>query len=250
MSRLKLLLTNDDGICAEGLRVLAQKVSEKADVFIMAPSGNRSGVSNSITMMKTLEIRSAGENMYSCSGTPVDCVVAALRSDFFGDVKFDAVLSGINQGANMGTDLIYSGTAAAARQASLYDIPAIALSVDSDDDNYNFNGLASFAAENLDYIISLWRKGAFVNLNAFSSERCGRIVPASLCNRDYHDKVIVEKSGDGWITRFSGGALETSGDIDNDFAVSRGGDIAFSLVASNPELLYRTGGMYGKDNSF
>src|SRR5574344_374949 len=147
---MKLLLTNDDGYDADGIQTLAACLSRDNDVYVIAPDRNRSAVSNGITWMKEpLKFVRHSENVYSCSGLPADCVIAGLSGELLPFMP-DAVISGINKGANIGTDIIYSGTAAAARQAVLYGIPGIALSIESSDDVWKYRALARFAADNLE----------------------------------------------------------------------------------------------------
>src|SRR5574344_2604799 len=165
---MKILLTNDDGIEGKGMQALALALSAYAEVYVLAPDEDNSGVSHRITMDKPLRITPHDDDIYSCSGAPVDCVITALRSDLFG-VSFDAVFAGINRGANMGTDVVYSGTAAAARQAVLYGVPGIAVSLDSDDDVYHYEAIAEFVANNIGKLASLSAEGLFVNINAESS---------------------------------------------------------------------------------
>ena len=127
---MTILLTNDDGIQAKGINVIAERlIKDGHEVYVVAPDSNRSAVSHHITIWNVNTLKNQGENRWSCSGYPSDCVCVGLESNLF-DFKFDVVVSGINQGANMGTDIIYSGTCGAARQAVLNGVPGIALSVD------------------------------------------------------------------------------------------------------------------------
>lgn len=235
MSRKKILITNDDGVFAEGINVLAEKLSSVCDVYIFAPDSNRSAVSNFFSMNRPLQIRKISENKYSCSGSPVDCVIAATRSKLFG-VEFDAVISGINRGPNLGTDIIYSGTAAAARQAVLYGLPGVALSLDSSDEtNFNFSSLAEFVAKNLDEIISLSSSELFVSLNASSSDNYREVVFASLCERNYNDSVPIFDAPDGCSYGFiCGGELVSEGE---DFDAVQDGKIVISLIEARPRSL-------------
>ena len=129
---MRILITNDDGIDAAGLGKLAEiavKISD--EVTIVAPSGQRSAVSHSITVGQPLRIRRvpfpvAVQAAYSCSGMPADCVKVAVQAIL--DKRPDVVLSGINNGHNMGYDSIYSGTVAAAREAVYQGIRGIAVS--------------------------------------------------------------------------------------------------------------------------
>lgn len=196
---MNILLTNDDGIDGEGLLALADALSrvEGISVFVMAPDSNRSAVSSLLTMTKPMKFVRRRENWFSCSGSPVDCVIAGLRSSIFDGVKFDAVVSGINKGANLGTDVVYSGTCAAARQATLYGIPGIALSVESYDGNWDFSGMARFCAENVSRLVSLCTGELFVSVNGRSSDKYSGAVFSSLSVRDYKDqfRILADPAG-------------------------------------------------------
>ncbi|EGV35492.1 5'/3'-nucleotidase SurE [Neisseria weaveri] len=124
---MNILICNDDGYLAPGIAILARVASEFANVRVVAPERDRSGVSNSLTLDRPLRIRQAENGFYYVSGTPTDCIHLGLHA--LPDFKPDLVLSGINNGANMGDDTLYSGTVAAATEAYLLGIPAIALSL-------------------------------------------------------------------------------------------------------------------------
>lgn len=126
---MRILLSNDDGINAPGLKALeavARQLSD--DVWIVAPELDQSGASHSLTLRDPLRVREISDKKFALSGTPTDCVLFAV-SHLMKDKKPDLVLSGINQGGNMAEDITYSGTVAAAMEASLLDIPSIALSL-------------------------------------------------------------------------------------------------------------------------
>lgn len=124
---MNILITNDDGYLAEGLAVLARVAAEFANVRVVAPERNRSGVSNSLTLDRPLSLRQAANGFYFVNGTPTDCIHLALHT--LPDFVPDLVLSGINHGPNMGDDTLYSGTVAAATEAYLLGIPAVAFSL-------------------------------------------------------------------------------------------------------------------------
>ena len=121
-----ILLTNDDGIEAEGLKALSEALRNVAHVIIVAPDRERSAVSHGLTIHERLKFQDAGPDSFSLNGTPADCVIFAL--DKLLPAPPDMVISGINHGANIGDDIMYSGTVAAAREAARYGIPAIAVS--------------------------------------------------------------------------------------------------------------------------
>ena len=124
---MKILISNDDGYLAPGIIALADALSAIAEIVVVAPDSNRSGSSNSLTLERPLSVYQATNGFYFLNGTPTDCVHIALTG---GLAKFtpDLVVSGINQGQNMGDDTLYSGTVAAATEGYLFGIPAIAFS--------------------------------------------------------------------------------------------------------------------------
>lgn len=127
---MRILISNDDGIFAEGINTLATALSELAEVIVVAPDRNRSGASNSLTLDYPLRIREEGKNRISVQGTPTDCVHFALNEWL--DVRPDIVVAGINHGANLGDDVLYSGTVAAATEGHFLGVPAIAVSLVGD----------------------------------------------------------------------------------------------------------------------
>jgi 5'-nucleotidase len=124
---MRILLSNDDGYFAPGLACLAQHLSAIAEVVVVAPERDRSGASNSLTLNRPLNLRKTPNGFYYVDGTPTDCVHLAVTGML--DTQPDIVVSGINSGANMGDDTIYSGTVAAATEGFLLGIPAIAVSL-------------------------------------------------------------------------------------------------------------------------
>jgi 5'-nucleotidase len=126
---MRILLSNDDGYFAPGLAALAAALGELADITVVAPERDRSGASNSLTLDRPLLLRQAPSGFYYVNGTPTDCVHLAVTGML--DHLPDMVISGINHGANMGDDTIYSGTVAAATEGYLLGIPSIAVSLAS-----------------------------------------------------------------------------------------------------------------------
>lgn len=124
---MKILVSNDDGYDAPGITALAAALSSLAEVTVVAPSRNRSATSNSITVDRPLRISQADNGFYFVDGTPADCVHLAVTG--FLDFRPDLVVSGVNDGANLGDDTIYSGTVAAAMEGYLLGIPSIAVSL-------------------------------------------------------------------------------------------------------------------------
>lgn len=123
---MRILISNDDGYWAPGIVALANALRPYADITVVAPESNRSGASNALTLDRPLSLSRADNGFYFVNGTPSDCVHVALTA-LMTDLP-DLVVSGINQGQNMGDDTLYSGTVAAATEAYLFGVPAIAFS--------------------------------------------------------------------------------------------------------------------------
>ena len=127
---MRILISNDDGVLALGIRALADELATIADIDVMAPDRNRSGASNSLTLSRPLRVRQLDNGYYSVEGTPTDCVHLALTGYF--DTVIDMVVSGINEGANLGDDILYSGTVAAAMEGRYLGLASIAVSMVGD----------------------------------------------------------------------------------------------------------------------
>ncbi len=141
---MRILLSNDDGYFAPGLACLAETLSSLADITVVAPERDRSGASNSLTLDRPLSLRRAHSGFYYVNGTPTDCVHLAVTGML--DHLPDMVISGINHGANMGDDTVYSGTVAAATEGYLLGIPSIAVSLVSKG-AFNYAAAARVVAE-------------------------------------------------------------------------------------------------------
>ncbi len=137
-----ILLTNDDGIEAEGLRVLEESTRGLGDTLVVAPDRERSAVSHGLTVRVPLEVKKIDASHYAANGTPADCVIYALRRIL--QAPPDLVISGINHGANLGDDIMYSGTVAAAREASRRGFAAIAISQAYDENPISFKAGTKF----------------------------------------------------------------------------------------------------------
>jgi len=126
----RILISNDDGVEAEGLRALAAKLEGLAEVWVIAPDTERSGHSHALSLHRPMRMAQLKPRWFQLSGTPVDCVFMAFHN-LMKDTPPDLVVSGINHGANLATDVFYSGTVAVAREAALRGVPGIALSLAS-----------------------------------------------------------------------------------------------------------------------
>ena len=242
---MNLLLSNDDGFDSQGLNILSRKLSDYGHkVFIIAPDSNRSAVSNHITMFSQPKMVKLEENIWSCAGYPVDCVFIGLSSNILG-VKIDGVVSGINRGANMGTDIVYSGTCAVARQSVLSGVPSVAVSLDPvswetiEKEGMKYEALADFTAKNIEKLLELAKitpPRAFVNINALSVESYkGVRFSDKPCTRDYGDKtIVVHDQDDKYHSEFVMGHNVTPFEDDTDYKNCREGYVAVSLVYADP----------------
>ncbi|KEO84321.1 5'/3'-nucleotidase SurE [Tumebacillus flagellatus] len=143
---MRILLSNDDGIGAEGIRVLARELAAIGEVYVVAPDRQRSAAGHGITLHKPLFLEEhdfgPGIHAYGLSGTPADCVKFGV-TELMKDVKPDLVVSGINAGSNLGNDVMYSGTVSAAIEGSIQGIPAIAVS-QCGSEPFDYQGAAEF----------------------------------------------------------------------------------------------------------
>jgi 5'-nucleotidase len=126
---MRILVSNDDGYYAPGIEALVEALAPVAEVIVVAPERNRSGASNSLTLDRPLTLKQASNGFYYVNGTPTDCVHLAVTGLL--DTLPDMIVSGINHGANMGDDTLYSGTVAAATEGFLLGIPSVAVSLTS-----------------------------------------------------------------------------------------------------------------------
>ena len=124
---MKILVSNDDGYMAEGIRALAAAMKDLGEITVVAPDRNRSGASNSLTLENPLRLNKMDDGVYRVDGTPTDCVHLAITGLL--EEEPDMVVSGINAGANLGDDVLYSGTVAAAMEGRFLGLPAIAISL-------------------------------------------------------------------------------------------------------------------------
>lgn len=124
---MRILISNDDGVFAPGIQALARELETIAQIIVMAPDRNRSGASNSLSLSRPLRVKQLENGQYSVEGTPTDCVHLALTG--FLKQEIDLVVSGINDGGNLGDDVLYSGTVAAAMEGRYLGLPAIAVSM-------------------------------------------------------------------------------------------------------------------------
>lgn len=166
LKKARILVTNDDGIHAPGLKVLekiARALSD--DVWVVAPESEHSGASHALTLRRPLQVHKINSRRFAVSGTPTDCVLLAVHH-LVPKRRPDIVLSGVNRGANLGEDVIYSGTVAAAMEASLLGIPAIAFSQVREKQILHWKTAEAFGPEIVRKLTSIdWPKSVLMNVN-------------------------------------------------------------------------------------
>jgi len=227
---MNILISNDDGYLAPGIAILARVAAEFANVRVVAPERDRSGVSNSLTLDRPLQIKEASNGFYYVSGTPTDCIHVGQHA--LPDFKPDLVLSGINNGANMGDDTLYSGTVAAATEAYLMGIPAVAFSLTS----HEFHKYAATAEKAVWNIVSrlvqtppsapiLWN----VNIPAVAPDQLRGHKIARL-GRRHHTQSIVHATNPRGEDIYWIGAVGAVADNeqDTDFATCESGYVSIT----------------------
>ena len=207
---MKILVTNDDGIFAPGLWALVEAIKVAGEVLVIAPDREQSAVGTSITLhqpvrMKQVEPPKDGVSAYSVEGTPADCVILGLQ--MLAKDGVDLVISGINEGLNLGNDVFISGTVGAALQGNFYDVPSVAISAALVDNQVRFDAAARFGELLVRKVQqkSLYHKTLLnVNVPSLPLHQISGIELTRLGRRRYRDE--VEKGNDGkrdyyWIVR-------------------------------------------------
>lgn len=190
---MNILVTNDDGIQAEGLRALTKALRPLGDVTVIAPDREQSAASHALTLHRPLRIKKVEEGILSVDGTPTDCVLLGVHG--FSKRKPDLVVSGINHGPNMGNDTSYSGTVAAAIEGTLLGIPSVAISLATWDDA-SFEPAGAVARElTKAFLAHGLRESMCINVNipAIARSEMRGVRVTRLGKRVYRD-VIVEKT--------------------------------------------------------
>ncbi|MDP2728157.1 MAG: 5'/3'-nucleotidase SurE [Dehalococcoidia bacterium] len=204
-----ILVTNDDGIASEGLIKLQEALSSVGEVLVIAPDRDWTGAGHSKSIHKTLRVFKVemgdGRLAYATDGTPTDCVALGVLG--LVGRRPDVVVSGINKGPNLGHDVTYSGTVAAAMEAAISGIPALALSLGGHD-SWNFDFAAAFAARLLNVALARpIQPGIFFNVNvpALPEESIKGIEITRLGQRIYRDVLMCFKDPDGGLCYRIGG---------------------------------------------
>lgn len=240
----RFLVTNDDGIHARGLSLLAESARALGETVVVAPDRQQSASSHALTMHRPLRATRVGEDRYVVDGTPTDCVLLAVNDLL--DSPPDFVLSGVNHGANMGEDVLYSGTVAAAMEGTILGIPSMAISfVGQRDDN-----LEGYGVHLRPLLRSLLRREGFpeetffnVNLPDVPADRVEGVRVTALGRRVYSDSLTQSRDPHGreyyWV---GGGKSHWSGREDSDFRAVEAGYVSVTplhLDLTNFELMER-----------
>ncbi|MEO6824529.1 MAG: 5'/3'-nucleotidase SurE [Nitrosospira sp.] len=221
---MRILLSNDDGYFAPGLACLAEALSVIADITVVAPERDRSGSSNSLTLDRPLSLKKSHNGFYYVNGTPTDCVHLAVTGML--ESLPDMVVSGINDGANMGDDTIYSGTVAAATEGFLLGIPSIAISL-AGFSTGNFSTAARIATE----LVQRFKNNKFhqaillnVNIPDLAYDKLQGIEVTRLGRRHKAEPVIKSQSPRGETVYWVGaaGPAQDIGEGTDFLAIQRG----------------------------
>ena len=192
---MRILISNDDGFLAEGIRTLeAVLKSHGHDVYSVAPHTDQSAKSHAMTLRSEISVWCHDDHHFSMEATPADCIISSMHS---GLVPLpDVVIGGINHGYNRSSDTLYSGTCAVARQGAMYGVPGIAISAEKDEEGrYDFISSAEYLASRLeDYCALLKGSESFLNIN-FPPHWNGKIEKAALGIIRYDDKFNIHRSG-------------------------------------------------------
>lgn len=243
---MNILITNDDGYNALGIRALAMRLAKDHSVVVVAPDGERSGYSHFIHFWGGISYRKVemayGVPTYAVDGSPADCVLFSVKH-LFKDTKFDVVLSGINAGMNIGSDIIYSGTCGAAKEGTFHRIPSIAVSRrDHDCADYEYS--ADFIAENLDKLISYITDNVTLNVNFPypKREQILGVKVAPISYRPYEERYVCEKGEDGKALFFVDGHSKRDypREVNGDWELCEKGYITITpmkLFATDEEVL-------------
>ncbi len=219
---MKILITNDDGINAEGLVILNRVLSRYHETYVIAPDRERSACSNIFTMREELRVTKTGEKTFSVNGYPADCVSLGIHSDLIPEV--DLVISGINHGPNLGDDIHFSGTVAGARTAFIFGKPGIAFSIDSfHKASPNMPDASEFLAEFLKN--NPVKKDMFLNINYpdISKTEISGIKYTFLSKRYYRDTYVKRETGINEMMVSLNGTIDTEyREWSDDDAVKRG----------------------------
>jgi 5'-nucleotidase len=208
-----ILLTNDDGYDAAGLQALYKELKKHYDIFVVAPHTQQSGASHSLTLRKPIRVEKLHDKFYIVDGTPTDCVLLAYHDLM--KTGIDLVVSGINHGPNMGSDVFYSGTVAAALQGASMGIQSLAVSIAADA-SCDFANAVKYSQGLINRILESDRGDLILNVNIPVGKIRGEKI-TRMGKRIYKDKVIRDSEKTNVIYSIIDGVLSYRADTDTDF---------------------------------
>jgi 5'-nucleotidase len=238
---LKILISNDDGIHANGIQTLAARLAEEHEVYVVAPDRERSAMGHALTLHKPIRLEEVDLSFpvakaYAISGTPSDCVKLALNALL--DVEIDVLVSGINHGPNLGSDVIYSGTVSAALEGAIHGIPSIAVSlVNGAEKMADFSHSAEFIASFLPVAMEVGipaKSVLNINIPAISRHHFAGVKIAELGTRLYSNTYERRVDPRGGVYYWLAGEVIESHEInDTDVDAIRNNMVAISPVHYN-----------------
>jgi 5'-nucleotidase len=229
----RILVSNDDGVHAPGIAALARELRKIAHVTVVAPDRERSAASHSLTVDVPLRANHLSEDTVSVAGTPTDCVLLAIKTLL--DAPPDLVVSGINRGPNVGDDVTYSGTVAAAMEATILGVPAIAVSLGHGDGRgYDYAFAARVAREMAELVLcNGLPAGTLLNVNVpnVPEEEVKGIEVVRQGKQVYEDSIVPKADPRGRTYYWIGGSASTfEGQTDTDVGVTERGYVAVTPV--------------------
>lgn len=223
--RKRILITNDDGYFSDGIQTLFRELRKKHDVFMVAPDREQSASSHSLTLNRPLRMQKIADDTYTTDGTPTDCVMLAIHK-LYKRAKPEMIISGINHGSNMGDDVTYSGTVAAAIEGSILQIPSMAVSLANWEPGVKMTNAAKFVTRLVAVSEQLLSDSAtFLNVNLpnLKGQAYRRFEFTQLGVRQYKDIIIHKVDPRGKSYYWIGGQPEWKATEGSDFeAVKRG----------------------------
>lgn len=239
---MNILLVNDDGYQAAGIKALDEVLSSYGhNIYVTAPTTEQSAKSHSMTIYGSCYATEYASGRYHITGSPADCIIYGLHSGLL-PVKPDLVISGINHGYNLSSDIVYSGTCAAARQSVFYGYKSIAISLGTRRDTINpdFRLCAEFLAKNLEKFYSKLNYESFMNIN-LPLDFNGEYKLASIGYLDYNDTFRIGKEPDGRFRITNDGCCIDCKGVDgkgyaHDFEICKEGYASISFVSTLPDI--------------
>lgn len=224
---MRILITNDDGVNAKGIYFLTKELEAHHECIVVAPDKQRSAAGHSITLhrpitVKKVKLEGIKSMVYSVDGKPADCVKVAIEKLL--NEKVDLIISGINNGYNLGTDVLYSGTVSAAVEGAIYKIPSIAVSVDFDADEEYLKRAAKISKEIAERSFNNLKDDVVLNVNIPKDETNKGIRVCILGNRVYKNAYIEEDTDNEYERRFqlAGTVMDNDDENSDVFYIKKG----------------------------